>query len=44
MDFGRDEYFKIAGLTPERVTLDVHVVRLGINFTFGRDAPPLPLK
>ncbi len=38
MDFGRDEYFTITNRTPERIDLDVHTVRLGLNYAFGGPA------
>lgn len=39
MDFGRDEYFTIPNFTPERVDLDVHTVRIGLNYSFNDPAP-----
>lgn len=39
MDFGRDEYFTMPNFTPERVDLDVHTVRIGLNYSFGDPAP-----
>jgi len=43
MHFGRDEYFTIPNHTPERVDLDVHVARIGLNYALG-DPIREPLK
>lgn len=45
MDFGRDEYFTLPNRTPERVDLDVHTVRIGLNYSLSDPAPArTPLK
>lgn len=45
MDFRRGEYFTIPGFTAERVDLDVHTVRIGLNYSLGDPAPrAAPLK
>lgn len=37
-DFGKSEHFQTTGFTPESIGLDVHVVRVGLNFALvGRD-------
>jgi len=34
-DFGKSEHFQNTGFTPENISLDTHVVRLGLNFALG---------
>lgn len=34
-DFGKSEHFQNSGFTPENISLDTHVVRLGLNFALG---------
>ena len=44
MDLGTRDYFTIAGHTPERVSLEVHSVRIGLNYRFGTGLEHEPLK
>lgn len=39
MDFGKDEYFTLPFRTAETVDLDVHTVRIGLNYNFNEPAP-----
>lgn len=34
-DFGKSEHFQTTGFTPESISLDAHVVRVGLNFALG---------
>jgi len=35
-DFGKSEHFQTTGFTPESISLDAHVVRVGLNFALGQ--------